>query len=80
MFLNRTQAMAYLKRHQPQSRWIEQPLTPATASAAVRRAAAEGIPAEALTLRAALFSAGLKGATLPPHVMGTLLRRAPLGG
>ena len=80
MSLNRTQAMAYLKRHQPQSRWIEQPLTPETASTAMRRAAAEGITADALTTQAAVFAVGLKGSTLPPHVMGTLLLRRTLGG
>jgi hypothetical protein len=69
MPMNRAQAMIYLRRHQPRSRWIEQPLTEQAAQDSLRQAAERGANADALMLRAAALSAGLKGTALPLHVL-----------
>lgn len=69
MPMNRAQAMIYLRRHQPRSRWIEQPLTEQAAQDSLRQAAERGANADALVMHAAALSAGLKGAALPLHVL-----------
>lgn len=80
MPMNRAQAMTYLRRHQPKSRWIEQPLTEQSAKASLRQMVGRGADPDALTMRAAAFAAGLNGATLPPHLLCARPSRRTPGG
>lgn len=80
MPMNREQALAYLRKHQPQSRWLPQSLTPATAKARMQQMVGSGADDGFVVMQAAALAAGLNGATLPPHLLcARPIRRAPGG-
>ena len=72
--MNRSQALAHLRKHQPNSPWnFEQP-TEAQARKHLQALASRDVPAEAVLQQAALMARALAhgSASLPVHVMAAM--------
>jgi hypothetical protein len=74
--MNRTQALAYIRAHQPDSLWSFEPPTKAQAQAYLQGLAARGAPHDLVRAQAALLGQALQaGNTLPPHLSAQLAPR-----
>jgi hypothetical protein len=74
--MNRTQALSYMRKHQPDSPWsLEQP-TKAQVRSHLQGLAARGAPPDVLSMQARMVAQAMQnGKTLPPHWAALLAPR-----
>ena len=71
--MNRNQALAYMRKHQPNSPWSFEPPTKAQAAAYLKNLAARGAPADMLSMQARMVAQAMQGGNkLPPHLAAQL--------
>ncbi len=80
--MNRQQALAHMRKHQPNSPWNFEPPTPEQARNHLQALAARGMPTDALNMTAAVLARSFApgGAPLPPHILGAIPRIGRRGG